>query len=77
MKLNYMTDTWTFPSYRPGILASRNSDTLVRLQHPLGLLFEPGSGLIYIADSYNNKIKTLDPKTKRVASYLGDAAPTA
>lgn len=46
----------------------------VRLQHPLGVLYEPGSGLVYIADSYNNKIKTLDPKTRRVTSYLGDGA---
>jgi hypothetical protein len=37
----------------------------VRLQHPTGLAFF--DGLVYIADSYNHKIKTLDPATARCA----------
>lgn len=41
----------------------------VRLQHPLGLAFYQGT--IYIADSYNHKIKTLDPLTARVETLIG------
>jgi sugar lactone lactonase YvrE len=41
----------------------------VRLQHPTGLAF--GDGLLYVADSYNHKIKTLDPTTGEVKTLLG------
>ena len=41
----------------------------VRLQHPAGLAFD--NGLVYIADSYNHKIKTLDPTTGRVETLVG------
>jgi DNA-binding beta-propeller fold protein YncE len=41
----------------------------VRLQHPLGLAFH--DGLLYIADTYNSKIKTLDPQTGQVSTWLG------
>ena len=42
----------------------------VRLQHCLGLAY--GDGKLYIADSYNNKIKVCDPKTRSVKTFLGD-----
>ena len=42
----------------------------VRLQHCLGLAF--GGGKLYIADSYNNKIKVCDPRTKSVKTFLGN-----
>jgi hypothetical protein len=45
----------------------------VRLQHPLGLAL--AGGMIYIADSYNHKIKRLDPKTADVHSVFGDGRP--
>jgi hypothetical protein len=45
----------------------------VRLQHPTGLTF--GAGLVYIADSYNHKIKTLDPTTGRVETLIGTGRP--
>ena len=35
----------------------------VRLQHPLGVAFAYGDKLL-IADTYNHKIKQLDPKRK-------------
>ena len=35
----------------------------VRLQHCLGLAF--GHGKLFIADTYNNKVKVCDPKTLR------------
>jgi len=42
---------------------------VVRLQHPLGIT--AGNGALYVADSYNNKIKRLDPATRRVTTWLG------
>ena len=39
----------------------------VRLQHPLGLAF--ADGVLYIADSYNHKIKRCDPAARRVTSF--------
>ncbi|KDP23397.1 hypothetical protein JCGZ_23230 [Jatropha curcas] len=42
----------------------------VLLQHPLGVLCAK-DGQIYIADSYNHKIKKLDPATKRVTTIAG------
>ncbi len=41
----------------------------VRLQHPLGIHFH--DGVVYIADSYNNKIKRLYPRTRTVVTFLG------
>lgn len=41
----------------------------VRLQHPLGLDFRDGQ--LYIADTYNSKIKTLDPGSGQVKTWLG------
>ena len=45
----------------------------VRLQHPLGLL-ALGDKLL-IADTYNHKIKELDPKRERVTSLFGTGKP--
>ncbi|KAA3487151.1 NHL repeat-containing protein 2 [Gossypium australe] len=42
----------------------------VLLQHPLGVLCAK-DGQIYIADSYNHKIKKLDPASKRVTTLGG------
>ncbi|XP_059440176.1 protein SUPPRESSOR OF QUENCHING 1, chloroplastic isoform X2 [Corylus avellana] len=42
----------------------------VLLQHPLGVLCAK-DGNIYIADSYNHKIKKLDPASKRVSTLAG------
>ncbi len=41
----------------------------VRLQHPTGIDY--GYGLIYIADTFNHKIKTLDPTTRTVHTLIG------
>ncbi|MDE1888186.1 MAG: redoxin domain-containing protein [Gammaproteobacteria bacterium] len=41
----------------------------VRLQHDLGIAWH--AGLLYIADTYNSKIKVLDPKTRRVTTLAG------
>lgn len=43
--------------------------TEVRLQHPAGIAFLEGQ--LYIADSYNQKIKALDPTTGMVETLAG------
>jgi thiol-disulfide isomerase/thioredoxin len=43
-----------------------------RLQHPLGVAIGEG-GLLYVADTYNNKIKLLDPVAKTIEAFVGDA----
>lgn len=45
----------------------------VRLQHPLGVAWR--DGLLYIADTYNNKIKRLDPRTRRCEALFGSGDP--
>jgi len=42
----------------------------VRLQHCLGVAYADGK--LYIADTYNNKVKVCDPKTRAVKSLVGD-----
>ncbi|KAK9067481.1 hypothetical protein SSX86_014811 [Deinandra increscens subsp. villosa] len=42
----------------------------VLLQHPLGVLCGK-DGQIYVADSYNHKIKKLDPASKKVSTIAG------
>ena len=42
----------------------------VRLQHDLGVAWY--GGRIYIADTYNSKLKVLDPATRGVVTFLGD-----
>lgn len=44
----------------------------VRLQHPAGLAYD--ADVLYVADTYNNKIKQLDLTTNRVTTMLGGAA---
>jgi thiol-disulfide isomerase/thioredoxin/sugar lactone lactonase YvrE len=45
----------------------------VRLQHPLGV--QAHRGLVYIADTYNHRLKTLDPRTGEVRTLAGDGRP--
>jgi hypothetical protein len=41
----------------------------VRLQHPLGVVYH--EGLLYVADTYNNKIKRISPKDRTSQTFLG------
>src|SRR5262249_26300986 len=41
----------------------------VRLQHALGVAYRDGK--LYVADTYNSKLKILDPATRECKSYLG------
>jgi thiol-disulfide isomerase/thioredoxin len=45
----------------------------VRLQHPLGLALD--AGRLFIADTYNHKLKVLDPRTRRVSTFAGTGKP--
>jgi DNA-binding beta-propeller fold protein YncE len=45
-----------------------------RLQHCLGVAYH--NGRVYIADTYNNKIKTLDLETRDCIAALGSGAPS-
>src|SRR5947209_17358918 len=45
----------------------------VRLQHPLGLALREGR--LFIADTYNHKIKVLDPRARTVKSFAGTGKP--
>uniref|UniRef100_A0A8B9R8E0 Thioredoxin-like fold domain-containing protein n=1 Tax=Anas platyrhynchos TaxID=8839 RepID=A0A8B9R8E0_ANAPL len=42
-----------------------------KLQHPLGITWDKKRKLLYVADSYNHKIKVVDPKTKNCATLAG------
>lgn len=49
-----------------------------KLQHPLGVAWDAGASLLYVADSYNHKIKVVDPKSKqcRTLAGAGEASDT-
>ena len=49
-----------------GDTAGKRED--VRLQHPLGLCVDP-RGIVFIADSYNSKLKALNIKTGEVRAF--------
>ncbi len=46
---------------------------VARLQHPLAVAFS--DGVLYVADSYNNKIKRVDPKTGVTQTIAGTGKP--
>ena len=43
----------------------------VRLQHPIGLAW--GAGSLWVADTYNSKVKKVDPATGRTVTFAGGA----
>lgn len=43
-----------------------------QLQHPLGIVWDPDSGDLIIADTYNSKLKRVDPATGDTRTYLGE-----
>ena len=44
----------------------------ILLQHPLGVAWNPLNNLLYVVDSYNHKIKTVNPVTKVCKTLLGN-----
>ncbi len=45
------------------------------LQHATGVAVDPDTGLIYVSDTYNNKIKRLDPVERRITTLAGTGDP--
>ncbi|MGQ9504495.1 MAG: thioredoxin-like domain-containing protein [Thermogutta sp.] len=45
----------------------------VLLQHPIGICW--ANGFLYLADTYNNKIKRIDPRTGTTLTVAGDRQP--
>lgn len=41
------------------------------LQHPIGIAYH--EGLLYLADTYNNKIKVFNPQTRIITTLLGES----
>ncbi|MCO5178330.1 MAG: alkyl hydroperoxide reductase [Thermomicrobiales bacterium] len=72
------------PGYRDGLVHTLVGEGLfefgdvdglaaaARLQHPLGVAVDPATGVVYVADTYNNKIKRIDPTTGDCTTWLGD-----
>jgi DNA-binding beta-propeller fold protein YncE len=44
-----------------------------RLQHPIGIAYH--DGYLYVADTYNHKIKKVDPQTLEVSTLIGTGSP--
>lgn len=45
----------------------------VRLQHPLGVIYH--KGVLYVADTYNHKIKEIGPTLRTSVTFLGTGTP--
>ena len=45
----------------------------MRLQHPIGIA--SSGGVLYVADTYNHKIKTVDVAGGRCVTLFGDVEP--
>lgn len=48
---------------------SDGGKNVARFQHPLGLAHNPNQNLVYVADTYNHKIKVIDVATNIVSTY--------
>ena len=46
-----------------------------RLQHPIGIAADPASGTVLLADSFNHKVKRVDPRSNEVRTLYGDGRP--
>ena len=53
-------------------------DFRVRMQHPIGIthhVSDDGGGVLYVADTYNHKIKRVLPKTRSAFTVVGTGKP--
>lgn len=48
---------------------------LAKLQHPLGITWNHSDKRIYVADTYNHKIKSIDTATKHCKTLFGNGKP--
>lgn len=46
-----------------------------KLQHPLGITWHPKENVIYVADTYNHKIKRIDARTGNCETMYGGGKP--
>lgn len=46
-----------------------------KLQHPLGVAWHDKSESLYVADSYNHKIKIVTPGVNSCFAYIGTGKP--
>ncbi|XP_076855410.1 NHL repeat-containing protein 2 [Brachyhypopomus gauderio] len=46
-----------------------------KLQHPLGVGWDAAGGVLYVADSYNHKVKAVEPKSKQCKTLAGTGQP--
>jgi DNA-binding beta-propeller fold protein YncE len=53
----------------PGQDGGETSKTEARMQHALGVVYHDGK--VYVADTYNNKIKVYDPQTRELKALAG------
>jgi DNA-binding beta-propeller fold protein YncE len=49
---------------------------VAKLQHPLGVCFIPDKNVIAVTDTYNHKIKVIDPFNNEIFSWLGNGQAT-
>jgi thiol-disulfide isomerase/thioredoxin len=54
---------------RDGSGAEEDEEKMALIQHALGVAYDDGK--VYIADTYNSKIKVVDVKTREVSTFLG------
>lgn len=47
-----------------------------KLQHPLGVSFIPEKNVVAVTDTYNHKIKVIDPFNNEIFSWLGNGNAT-
>ncbi len=45
------------------------------LQHATGVAADPETGMIYVADTYNNKLKRIDPEERTITTFAGTGDP--
>lgn len=46
-----------------------------KLQHPLGVIWLPIEGVLAVADTYNHRIKKVDPQRGSITSWVGTGKP--
>ena len=75
------------PAFQVSTLAGANDDPadlfdfglkdgvghLAKFQHPLGVAFH--GGLVWVADTYNHAIRTIDPVTRATTTVFGNGPP--
>lgn len=60
-----------------GLFVSGNRDgigTAARLQAPLGIVADPGHQMLWLVDTYNNKLRRVGMKTRNVSTVMLDRA---